>query len=166
LSLGRHERCALSRQINHYRRIPRPGVTCDRGSWGHTLGRSNTQSEEKAAGASPAYGGRLRLGLAINDGKRTEREVRNCPLKRGRSNRRLRPLRYLHDRPDCYRPERTLPGGSTPHWEIAPFHGARQSRACYLLDNPRNVRGSEPGDSARFTGYATGMPLDGGCERR
>jgi hypothetical protein len=25
------------------------------------------------------------LGLAINDGKRTEREVRNCPLKRGRS---------------------------------------------------------------------------------
>src|SRR5450759_3164183 len=82
---------------------PRPGVTCDRGSWGHTLGRSNTQSEEKAAGASPAYGGRLRLGLAINDGKRTEREVRNCPLKRGRSRtlaclRRfgLRPTRRRH----------------------------------------------------------------------
>src|SRR5450759_2137326 len=42
--------------------------------------------------------------------------------------RRLRSLRYLHDRSDYYRPERTLPGGSTPHWEIAPFHGARQSR--------------------------------------
>jgi hypothetical protein len=34
--------------------------------------------------------------------------------------RRLRSLRYLHDRSDCYRPERKLPGGTTSHWGIAP----------------------------------------------
>jgi hypothetical protein len=42
--------------------------------------------------------------------------------------RRLRPLRFLHDRSDCYRPERKLPGGTTSHWGTAPFHGAPQSR--------------------------------------
>ena len=39
--------------------------------------------------------------------------------------RRLRSLRYLHDRSNGYRLERQLPGGSTPHWESARFHGAR-----------------------------------------
>ncbi len=43
--------------------------------------------------------------------------------------RRLRSLRLLHNRSDCYRPERTLPGGSASHWEIARFHGAPQKPA-------------------------------------
>src|ERR1019366_1190511 len=38
--------------------------------------------------------------------------------------RRLRSSRYLHDRSDCYRLERQLPGGALSHREIAPFHGA------------------------------------------
>jgi len=38
-----------------------------------------------------------------------------------------RSLRLLHNCSDCYRLERKLPGGSTSHWEIAPFHGALQS---------------------------------------
>ena len=38
--------------------------------------------------------------------------------------RRLRSSRYLHDRSDCYRLERQLPGGPISHREIAPFHGA------------------------------------------
>ena len=42
--------------------------------------------------------------------------------------RRLRSLRYLHDRSNGYRLERQLPGGSTPHWESARFHGARNFR--------------------------------------
>lgn len=42
--------------------------------------------------------------------------------------RRLRPLRFLHDRSDCYRLERKLPGGTASHWGIAPFHGAPQLR--------------------------------------
>jgi len=41
--------------------------------------------------------------------------------------RRLRSLRLLHNRSDCYRPERKLPGGTASHWGIAPFHGAPQS---------------------------------------
>jgi hypothetical protein len=40
--------------------------------------------------------------------------------------RRLQPFRRLHDRSDCYRLERKLPGGSVPHWEIAPLLGARR----------------------------------------
>ena len=49
--------------------------------------------------------------------------------------RRLQPLRHLHDCSDCYRLERKLPGGSVSHWEIAPFHGARRSRARASLRN-------------------------------
>ena len=49
------------------------------------------------------------------------------PPKGGPLHRRLRPLRYLHDRSDCYRPERQLPGGSISHRETAPFHGAQKS---------------------------------------
>src|SRR5712671_101398 len=41
------------------------------------------------------------------------------------ANRRLQPLRYLHDCSDCFRLER-LPGGTCTHWKAPPFHGARQ----------------------------------------
>src|SRR6476469_4405922 len=44
-----------------------------------------------------------------------------------RSNRRLQPLRYLHDCSDCFRLER-LPGGACTHWKAPPLHGARQQR--------------------------------------
>ena len=33
-------------------------------------------------------------------------------------------------RSDCFRLERQLPGGVRTRWEIAPFHGAPQSRIC------------------------------------
>src|SRR5712675_1143898 len=41
--------------------------------------------------------------------------------------RRLQPLRYLHDCSGCFRLER-LPGGTCTHWKAPPFHGARQIR--------------------------------------
>src|SRR3979490_2519690 len=44
-----------------------------------------------------------------------------------RSNRRLQPLRYLHDCSDCFRLER-LPGGICTHWKAPPLHGAHPSR--------------------------------------
>ena len=37
--------------------------------------------------------------------------------------RKLRLLRYLHHRSDCYRLERLLPGGIRTHWDRAPLHG-------------------------------------------
>src|SRR5450631_1994223 len=43
------------------------------------------------------------------------------------ANRRLQPLRYLHDCSDCFRLER-LPGGACTHWKAPPFHGARHKR--------------------------------------
>jgi hypothetical protein len=47
--------------------------------------------------------------------------------------RRLQPSCYLHDCSDCYRLERQLPGGATPHWEIAPFHGAPKRNLKHTL---------------------------------
>src|SRR3979411_2492012 len=47
-------------------------------------------------------------------------------------NRRLQPLRYLHDCSDCFRLER-LPGGACTHWKAPPLHGARQERS--FIDN-------------------------------
>src|SRR5882724_8835656 len=44
------------------------------------------------------------------------------------ANRRLQPLRYLHDCSDCFRLER-LPGGACTHWKAPPCHGARQKRS-------------------------------------
>jgi hypothetical protein len=38
--------------------------------------------------------------------------------------RRLQPLRYLRDCFDCYRLERTLPGGICTHGKTVPLHGA------------------------------------------
>src|SRR5258705_342850 len=43
------------------------------------------------------------------------------------ANRRLQPLRYLHDCSDCFRLER-LPGGIFPHWKAPPLHGARHKQ--------------------------------------
>ena len=43
------------------------------------------------------------------------------------SNRRLQPLRYLHDCSDCFRLER-LPGGIFTHWKAPPLHGAHPFR--------------------------------------
>src|ERR1700694_3356545 len=49
------------------------------------------------------------------------------------ANRRLQPLRYLHDCSDCFRLER-LPGGIFTHWKAPPLHGAHPqwtlSRLC------------------------------------
>jgi len=43
------------------------------------------------------------------------------------ANRRLQPLRYLHDCSDCFRLER-LPGGACTHWKAPPCHGAHPLR--------------------------------------
>src|SRR5258705_6926576 len=43
------------------------------------------------------------------------------------ANRRLQPLRYLHDCSDCFRLER-LPGGACTHWKAPPLHGAHPTR--------------------------------------
>src|SRR5664280_2127019 len=48
-----------------------------------------------------------------------------------RSNRRLQPLRYLHDCSDCFRLER-LPGGACTHWKAPPLHGAHPCRTSGL----------------------------------
>src|SRR5258705_13968653 len=47
------------------------------------------------------------------------------------ANRRLQPLRYLHDCSDCFRLER-LPGGACTHWKAPPLHGAHPQRTCGL----------------------------------
>src|SRR5712675_466300 len=41
--------------------------------------------------------------------------------------RRLQPLRYLHDCSGCFRLERS-PGGACTHWKTPPFHGARHEQ--------------------------------------
>jgi hypothetical protein len=43
------------------------------------------------------------------------------------ANRRLQPLRYLHDCSDCFRLER-LPGGACTRWKALPCHGAHPFR--------------------------------------
>src|SRR6202048_3010163 len=48
-------------------------------------------------------------------------------IARQRLNRRLQPLRYLHDCSDCFRLER-LPGGTCTHWKAPPLHGAHPER--------------------------------------
>jgi hypothetical protein len=50
------------------------------------------------------------------------------------ANRRLQPLRYLHDCSDCFRLER-LPGGTCTHWKAPPCHGAHPKRTCRPLLN-------------------------------
>src|ERR1019366_6123333 len=54
-------------------------------------------------------------------------------------NRRLQPLRYLHDCSDCFRLER-LPGGVRTHWKAPPLHGAHPQRTLGRKDNgPRSI---------------------------
>jgi hypothetical protein len=54
------------------------------------------------------------------------------------ANRRLQPLRYLHDCSDCFRLER-LPGGACTHWKAPPLHGARQKQTPREIENPLTV---------------------------
>src|ERR1019366_4314791 len=63
-------------------------------------------------------------------------------------NRRLQPLRYLHDCSDCFRLER-LPGGVCTHWKAPPCHGAHSSQTS------RHVRKCQEQTSRTF-----------GCRRR
>src|SRR5580693_6556397 len=48
------------------------------------------------------------------------------------ANRRLQPLRYLHDCSDCFRLER-LPGGVCTHWKAPPYHGAHPDQTLTRL---------------------------------
>src|SRR6202171_5453334 len=58
-------------------------------------------------------------------------------------NRRLQPLRYLHDCSDCFRLER-LPGGACTHWKAPPLHGARQNRTSIALAGIRPQPCAQP----------------------
>src|ERR1039457_3346415 len=67
--------------------------------------------------------------------------------------RRLRSSRYLHDRSDCYRLERQLPGGPISHREIAPFHGAHTVElGDYRLGMPPSQSGRTETNSPLRTG--------------
>src|ERR1700681_2192908 len=55
------------------------------------------------------------------------------------ANRRLQPLRYLHDCSDCFRLER-LPGGTCTHWKAPPLHGARQVQTLELYSITSSAR--------------------------
>ena len=80
----------------------------------------------RASGIQPQFaerlataGCRLRSALFVSD-----------PL-----HRRLRRLRFLHRRSDCFRVERTpFPGGTFTHSRPAPFHGARVTEG--MLSQP------------------------------
>src|SRR3982074_1206294 len=48
------------------------------------------------------------------------------------ANRRLQPLRYLHDCSDCFRLER-LPGGGCTHWKARPLPRAHPS--AYIISD-------------------------------
>src|SRR6266404_2352975 len=66
---------------------------------------------------------------SIHPVRRTLATIRPAFVESGRalSNRRLQPLRYLHDCSDCFRLER-LPDGICTHWKAPPLHGARQEQ--------------------------------------
>src|SRR5450631_810092 len=78
------------------------------------------------------------------------------------ANRRLQPLRYLHDCSDCFRLER-LPGGACTHWKAPPFHGARHRRSFQELPlrdqistsdrdrKPLRISRTRNGQRSRFT---------------
>ena len=51
------------------------------------------------------------------------------------SNRRLQPLRDLHDCSDCFRLER-LPGGACTPWKAPPCHGAQPTRISIAIFRP------------------------------
>src|SRR6266478_5818422 len=54
------------------------------------------------------------------------------------ANRRLQPLRYLHDCSDCFRLER-LPGGACTHWKAPPLRGAHPKRTSRLATDARDI---------------------------
>ena len=67
------------------------------------------------------------------------------------ANRRLQPLRYLHDCSDCFRLER-LPDGICTHWKAPPLHGAHPQRTLGFAKghrlHPRSEGGS-PGNKRK-----------------
>src|SRR5258705_676717 len=68
------------------------------------------------------------------------------------ANRRLQPLRYLHDCSDCFRLER-LPGGACTHWEVPPLHGARQKPTLLSLGDSDKLVGSRGGVVGHLYNY-------------
>src|SRR5882757_2795277 len=81
------------------------------------------QSSPKGLSGRPAHRPfRGLLGVHSRCGLHTRAVTNSC-----HANRRLQPLRYLHDCSDCFRLER-LPGGIFTHWKAPPLHGARQFR--------------------------------------
>ena len=101
-----------------------------------------------AAAAFPAY---RRVGFHVIsfEACSTFTRVTACtfaePLN-GPFHRRLRQLRYLHCRSDCYRLKRRLPGGTCTHKKQTPFHGARQVfiRPTFGWQTAPTVRTTQP----------------------
>src|ERR1700731_3227786 len=59
------------------------------------------------------------------------------------ANRRLQPLRYLHDCSECFRLER-LPGGACTHWKAPPLHGAHPKRTSVPFGENFSRKGLVP----------------------
>src|SRR5712672_3234912 len=74
---------------------------------------------------------------SIHPVRRTLATIRAAFVESGRAlaNRRLQPLRYLHDCSDCFRLER-LPDGICTHWKAPPLHGAHPPRTLRRLWHP------------------------------
>jgi hypothetical protein len=79
----------------------------------------------------PRKGCRVDLRIVLFEDCSAFTRVAACTLAlspiRDTLNRRLQPLRYLHDCSDCFRLER-LPGGACTHWKAPPLHGAHPTR--------------------------------------
>src|ERR1700681_2806716 len=69
------------------------------------------------------------------------------------ANRRLQPLRYLHDCSDCFRLER-LPGGTCTHWKAPPLHGARHTKTSSDYSIISSARARTVGGMVRFNALA------------
>ena len=103
-----------------------PLRTCRRHYPGGTVGCACRSPSPTAAAFPETQAGRLphcpfRGLLSVHC---TLRPMRSLSPLRTLLHRKLRPIRYLHGRSDCYRLERLLPGGTCTHWDRAPSHGA------------------------------------------
>ena len=103
-----------------------PLRTCRRHYPGGTVGCSRRSPSPTAAAFPETQAGRLphcpfRGLLGVHC---TLRPARSLSPLRTLFHRKLRLLRCLHRRSDCYRLERPLPGGTCTHWDRAPLHGA------------------------------------------
>ena len=77
-------------------------------------------------GGLPRISGGSASALPFSRPARRSLRVTACALAeslRTLLHRKLRLLRCLHRRSDCYRLERPLPGGNCTHWDRAPLHG-------------------------------------------